>query len=334
MMLFIIGQSVQLVHDMQNEHLPAIWISWGLLLECPFYLTILMPLAYLLASITTFNLLRDNHELTALKTLGAGKKTTFKTVMMPIIPLFLLSLWITLMLNPTLYQFRTQLLKRLQTTSLTTSIKPAQFITTNKGSWATFAQKKNRYGTLKKVFIAMNNHQSSQGLNLLTAQSLKTIHQHHQVKLVFTQGQRIIKTKNNYSIATFKRYIMQPTSTHHNTPHDDLEDKTTLALMQQSHDPHALATLQWRILLPCSLLIFAYCAWCINQAAPNRRQHNQHYKLLEATLLFCTYLIIMLTAQSWLKTQLSPLWLGIWWPIPLTLAFIIIRYHPNIQRSS
>jgi lipopolysaccharide export system permease protein len=329
LVVFILGQSIQLIHEIQNDHLPLAWIGWGLCLELPFYLNLLIPLAYLLASVLTFNSLKENNEYTALQALGLSPKFTLKSVIIPAIPLFFLCTWITLSLSPNIYNFRETLLQQLQTQSIIQTIEPGEFVMLNHGSWVTYAKKKDKNESLQQIFVAMQQpEQPHSDLDVLTAARLRSMQPGLQDTLVFEDGQQIHHNDRDqsYQIVTFKKYQLQPKPIHLDSAHDDLENKSTLELLKQWDKPEVLATLQWRFLIPLSILLFAYCAWRINVQYTNQRNNNQHKNLLEATCLYCGFIALMLTAQGWLKTGITPLWLGCWWPLPIVMLVVQYRY--------
>jgi lipopolysaccharide export system permease protein len=81
--------------------------------------------------------------------------------------------------------------------------------------------------------------------------------------------------------------------------------------------------LQNRILLPLSVFVFALAGVILSRSMPREGTSG---RIVLSILFYTIFLNLQAVSSSWMRTETTPMWLGIWWVYVVVLLLIWMLY--------
>jgi lipopolysaccharide export system permease protein len=81
----------------------------------------------------------------------------------------------------------------------------------------------------------------------------------------------------------------------------------------------AMAELHWRLSAPLATLLLALLALPLAHTPPRSARYGG---LLVALLGYVVYMNLLGIGRAWMAAEVTPIWLGLWWPHGLVLLAI------------
>jgi lipopolysaccharide export system permease protein len=153
--------------------------------------------------------------------------------------------------------------------------------------------------------------------------------------MVATNGYRYqgIPGEKNYRIVKYDKYGIR-LNTPNITYNQREETISTNKLFKNARkNPNYMAELQWRFSFPISTLILALLAIPLSRVNP---RHGRFAQLIPAILIYIFYANMVFISRNWLKTEMVPAWIGIWWvhALMLSLALYLITKRNFKKRKA
>ena len=104
----------------------------------------------------------------------------------------------------------------------------------------------------------------------------------------------------------------------------DKRESTPTAVLMNSTNRKDIAELQWRIMMPVSVIVLLILAVPLSQSSPRQGRYG---KLVVAVLLFVIYYNLMGVAEVWVENGVVPPIIGMWWvaALPVLLTVLLLR---------
>ena len=285
------------------------------------YLARSMPPAFFLAILVVLGRMYRDSEVTALAACGVGPRRLYQGIVWFLVPMMGLTAWLSLDIQPWAGGRMANIMaaQREQAAELA-GLRPGRFNEYSKGELVFYVESIKDQTELRNIFIQNRQHDK---LGLITATS-----GNHQLDpetgdhlLILHDGQRFEGEpgKGQFSIAHFEAYHLriadnpnQSRVTRGGTP--------TSALLHSS-DVADRAELRERLVFPFSLIGLSLIAVPLSRSLPRQGLYS---RMFFAFLVYFTYFNLHAVSVSWMKKQVTPEWLGVWWAQALLIGLAIL----------
>lgn len=292
------------------------------------FITELLPLSFLLASILAFGRLYKDSEMTAFYALGMPVKRLYKILLQIGTPLSLLIFILNFWIVPEVAQIQEVVLKKAREDAQLTILKPGVFQEFARGKHIVYTQKINtENGFLEGVFIKTNE---ANGSNIITLadRGLQEIDENNNRFIILENGSRTTQQADLSEIIYFDTLrIRLDTSSSDSWPKaiawsakDVIFGKSVLEKRE----------FQRRLSGSISIFILILIIPALSHSKPRQGRFN---KLIFGVIFYVIYFNILGMGLSWMKSGKIPPDIGLWGIqfIVLLLAFYIYkRYNRSL----
>ena len=334
-LILISNRLVLFLSDAASGDIAANVIFKLLGLKMVWYMVHIVPFALALGVVLGLGRLYRDNEMTVMSACGVGIWRIYKPLLGFGLVVAAVLTWLALFVSPVIQGVSSRLTMMAEEQADLTLLGAGRFNEIQDGKLTFYAEKlsadKQR---MENLFIEMRNEDKDGRLpQLLTAKSAyrKRDAQSNDSFLVLVDGYRYEGTPGaaNYRIARFAEYgvrIELPAS----AEVVDERESTPTAVLAKSADRKDIAELQWRIMMPVSVMVLLILAVPLSQSTPRQGRYG---RLVVAVLLFVIYYNLMGVAEVWVKNSVVPPAIGMWWvaALPLLLAAILLRGRPLLK---
>lgn len=277
----------------------------------------ILPVALLLSILMVLGRMYRDNEMTALFSAGVGFKQIYRAIFIFVIPLFAITLYLSLVVSPMLMQ-QIERIKESDRASLDIRrITDGRFNEYSRGDLVFYVEKITD-DKMFNVFIQNRQH-GKLGITASKSGEIKVDPKTGDRFIVLKDGNRYegVPGQADYKVTKFKEYgVVVAEKTNINVTFG-IKEKLTSDLMDTEH-PRAVSELQKRLSLPLALLTFALLAVPISRVFPRAGMYGN---LLTALLIYIVFENFMSLSHSWLVKGFIPAWLGVWWVHIGTVCF-------------
>ncbi len=303
----------------------------------PYFVQIILPIAFFLSLLLTFGRLYIENEMSVLFSSGISKlKLAGYTLGIAAI-VFSISAGLNFWLTPTSeYKVAKAVNEQGQLSSFSFLI-PRRF--QGDGQRTTYIDNFTpKEGWMNNVFLSdfVRENGKSIPVQMLAsyAEEIKMDSKGGQNYLVFKNGVRYegVPGTAAYRVTEFDTYAMRMKS----SPQESITDPTTRSTYDliKSTDPEDKAELQWRIALVIMIPILSIIGLSLSQVNPRQ---GRFFKMLPAILLMITYMALLIWGKTAIGKEKIPAYLGLWWihGIFLIIALgLFVQYNQVFSRKS
>ena len=273
-------------------------------------LSLVIPIALLLAIVLALGRFYHDSEMTAAQACGVGSRpvvlpvlafTAFLTAVLAIV-----SLQVSPAASGRMLDLRREALRAGQFAP----ISAGKFSTFGAGSTVVYAQAADKDGTLRRVFV-----QRSRGNQLEIALAQRATHYYSEggdlQVITLYDGVRYegIAGERRFRIVRFAENTIPVRLPALAGGAVALEGLPTTTLMA-SDDKKQLAELHWRLALPIMGVVMAIIAIPLARLRPRQ---GRYARVGFAILIFFLYIQLAIAGTTWLARGVTPAWLGLWW---------------------
>jgi lipopolysaccharide export system permease protein len=277
----------------------------------------IIPVAMLLSILLVLGRMYRDHEMTALFSAGIGLTQIYRSVFIFAVPLFALTLYLSLVTAPFLMQQIEQVKADDQSNLDIRGITDGRFNEYSRGDLVFYVEKITDDEKMLNVFIQNRQHGK---LGITSSKS-------GQVKVDPDTGDRFIILKDgnryegtpgqaDYKITSFKEYGVVVAEKSDSKLMLGVKERSTSELMKMK-SPRAMSELQRRWSIPLAIITFALLAVPISRVSPRAGMYGN---LLTALLIYIIFENFMSLSHSWLVKGVTSPWVGVWWVHLLMLA--------------
>lgn len=283
-------------------------------------LTVLIPVALLLAIVLAFGRLYHESEMVAVHACGIGVLRLYAPVLSLTFVLAALLAWLSLALAPRaaerVQQLRNVALQEAQFGKL----EPGRFRTVGSSGVVFYAAAVDADGTLRDVFVRRSQEDR---IEVAVAKRAR----HHVSEngllhtLVLEEGRRYegVPGERAFRITEFREHGIPVRFPAPTFSADAIEFKPTIQLLA-SADSDARAELQWRLSMPLMAFVLTFLAVPLAQLRPRQ---GRYARIGLAILIYFLYGNLLTAAKVWVVKGTVPVAVGVWWVHALFAGFAL-----------
>jgi lipopolysaccharide export system permease protein len=331
LVLLVIFSGVEFSTIMRSaiaSSVPHSFLGKALVLQMPFLLSLLLPLAILLAGILVMNNLQERGELTVVKAIGVDNVQIHVWILQVAVIFCLVVATTSLYLEPKASKIRNHLFHNLDKDYAFSHFQPGQFYPLLQGNAVIFVGKsQGAESGFQEIFIAYNEpHKTNRPKwTIVSAEEAhkqvdkaKAWSLHNAWSFSVEPG---AQTGEMIHANTFT--VQFPDAAKAELAKATLEEMTVKKLWQQPHNPLAQSLLQWRLSLPLSVFILALCIIPFSY----ERVFSTHFlRLFAAVTLYAVYLSGVLIARYQVSIGALSLGSGVL-VTPVFFGVLLALYH-------
>lgn len=300
--------------------LPSGILFQVLLLKIPPALEVILPLVALLSVMLAVGRLYQDQEMVVLNSCGVTPGYFQKRVLWFLLPLALVTAWIALYVSPWTFQQERNLITKAQVTSPLAALVPGKFNELPNRGGVFYAQSISKNGALEKVWVRFNNTEND--LLMIAPKG----------RFEWVDGKLALVLLNGYSyqgllggedlvVRQFERFegFLPEIQV---TPPSQKRLEISTAELFDSTDLKNQALLQWRIVIPFSIVLMGLLGLKMSKSGP---REGRFAKVFYALVLYVVYNQLLVTVNEAMGKGEWPMWLGLWPVLLLLLAFVFYQ---------
>jgi len=322
------SEATKLLADAMQGKIPASVVLQVLLLKIPPALEIILPLVALLAVMLAIGRLYQDHEMVVLNSCAVGPHYFKKVVFIFLIPVALITAWITLVVSPWSYQQERLLISQAQTISPIAGLVPGKFNPLPNNQGVLYAQSIDKQGQMNAIWL---KYRSKENDVILVAPRGQFEWIDNRVVLVLENGHSYKGLHKGDEVtvqefARFEGYLPELTP---RKLHAKVFEKPTLALFS-SQDLDEQAMLQWRLVTPFGILVLGLLGLKMSRSGP---REGRFAKLFFALVMYILYNQLLVLGRDGISNGGWPAWIGLW-PVPVLFMWIALTDRQKISMTA
>jgi lipopolysaccharide export system permease protein len=281
-------------------------------LQMTTYLARLIPPAFFFAVLYAVGRMYRDSEVVALESCGVGGFRLYRSLLLAVLPVALLTGWLSLVVQPWSSRTSSELIasQRGQASELA-GISAGRFNEYSKGDLVIYvASIDERERRMRDVFIQQRR---AGVLSLISAKSgFQRIDEVSGDRyLVLDDGYRYEGSPGqlDYQVSEFKRYALRIQEREGGVVEQHRKSLSNRALLASAAIQDQ-AEFQVRVSQILGLVVFAFLSLPLSRSMPRQGPFG---RLLLAFVLYTLYLSLQGLAERWMIEGVTASWLGIWW---------------------
>lgn len=327
MVVVLVFYASQLLGRAALENLPMSIVLRMAGLRLGLFLDVLVPVSLLLGIVIGLGRLQAAHEITALASVGAGRRRIVAALLWTVLVLALLVAFASMLFRPWAYATLYELERELAADLNLERVEPGRF-QVGDDQWLIYAEGRGE-AVLTDVMVRQRADRFS---GLIRAQSLRQkTEEPGVVRLIFegdVHSYTMAPSDQPDMVARFERFdiLLQVGDPPRRA---QLRRAMSMAELLDHPAPIERAELQWRLVGPASVLALALAGLGLSRINP---RSGQSARVLSATLAGTLYFSAMGVVINWLEQDRFPAVPGAF-IVPLAvLALLAVRYW-MVQRG-
>lgn len=292
-------------------------------------ISMLLPLGIFFSIIFTLGRMYKDHEIVVMNACGIGLRDFYKPVAIVVLPLLLLSVYFSLVLNAQLQGLALAAIDEGASEHEFSLIEPGQFNRAGGGDGVFYMESlsKDRL-ELQEVILG---REEAEGMTIELARSgrQKVDDKTGDLFLVLGPGQRIegVAGRKDFKFLDYEQHgvLIRKKSKTASTHIHSIENN--VAALWASSRMSDRVELQWRIAIPMVLVTLAIVAVPLSHISPRQGRFG---KVGYALLVYFVYLNLLVTTRAQLEAGVVPMAINFWWVHLLFIAFAaVLLYRRN-----
>lgn len=330
LILFVILMSNtlgELLSDISRGDLPAQALLPVLLGQSVEVLSLLLPLGLFLGVVFAFGRLYKDHELVVLHACGFGYRQLYKVVALVLIPVLLISVWISLWASSQMLQRAKDIVDAEESVHEFQTLKMGQFNESSDRKHVFFMQSMSDDRLQVSDLLIAQQGNNENVIETADTGRYTTFDDTGDLFLEVGPGVRYEGTPGqaDYKIIEFEKHGILLEQKIHRSKALKSEEKLFTQLLKSKQLKDKIE-MHWRIAIPVALLVLAMLAVPLSYIAPRQGRFG---KVGLALLIFIAYLNLLGAGKTWLEVGQIPLWLNFWW---VHLVFVGLTFYLLKQR--
>ncbi len=316
------AEATKLLAVAAEGKIPADILFQVLLLNIPPALEVILPLVALLSVMLAVGRLYQDQEMVVLNSCGITPRYFQKRVLLFLLPLAILTAWISLVVTPWSYEKERALITEAQATSPLAALIPGRFNQLSQGGDGGdvfYAEAISRDLEIKNIWIRLKNAEQDV-LMIAPSGYFKWVEDNLILVLLNGKSYQGLANKQNIEVRKFERFEgylpaiqTSPMSKNHK------EIKTSY--LWGSEDLREQALLQWRIVIPLSIIVMGLIGLKMSKSSP---REGRFAKMFYALILYVIYNHLLVTLNVAVSQGEWPVILGLW---VVPLVFILFAFY-------
>lgn len=307
--------------------LPGNVVFQVLMLKIPAALEVILPLSVLLAVMLSIGRLYQDQEMVVFRSCGIAESYFQKQVAIFLVPWVLVTAFITLWLTPWAAQMERHVITHAQMNAPIAGLVAGRFNSLPNNNGVLYARDIQATGQMSEVWIRLSE---TRNFAILTAPTGRFEMLEGRLALVLLSGYSYEGLQQNADLMVrqFERLeLFLPDLV---VANDRVRNRELTSLtLWQSTEPAHQALLQWRIILPISILVLGLVALKMSKTKPRQ---GRFAKIFIAIILYVVYVQLLTTTEDALAKEKLSMWIGLWWIPLIFLLFVFIQPRSIKQR--
>lgn len=324
------SEATKLLADAMQGKIPASVVLQVLLLKIPPALEIILPLVALLGVMLAVGRLYQDQEMIVLNSCAVTPRYFKKVVFVFLIPVALMTAWISLVVTPWSYQQERLLISQAKIVSPITGLAPGRFNSLPNNNGVLYAKSIDENGAMDSIWL---KYQSKEDDIVLVAPVGRFEWINNQVVLVLENGHsyRNLHGNNDVVVQEYARFEGALPELTQDAQRPKILEKPTTELWH-STDLKDQALLQWRLVTPFGILVLGLLGLKMSKTGP---REGRFAKLFLALVMYIVYNQVLVIGRDGISNGGWPVWLGLW-PIPILFMWFALvevqkfRFKPLI----
>lgn len=322
LLLITFGTEVtRLLAEAVRAEIPPSVVFEVVLYKIPPALEIILPLVALLSVMLAIGRLYQDQEMAVLSSCGVDENYFKKRVFWFLLPLSLLTAWITLFVTPWSFQQERETISKAQMATPISAVSPGKFneLPNNKGVF--YAKKINADKTMEQLWVKLKD-QGTELIILAPTGKFEWVGD-KLVMILFNgtsyqgleKGQELIVRK----FERFEGYLPQIKA----KPLSKKRLEFSSYSLWESEDREQQALLQWRIIVPFSIIVLGLLGLKMSKTKPREGRFS---KIFLALILYVMFNQMLVANKGMLEDGDIPMIIGLW---VMPLLFLIYALRKN-----
>ena len=287
--------------------IPASILFQVLLLKIPPALEIILPLVALLSVMLAMGRLYQDQEMVVLNSCGISPRYFQKRVLWFLLPLAVLTGWISLVVTPWSFQQERALISQAQATSPLAALVPGRFNQLPNSGGVFYAQSISQDSELENVWIRLNN-QENDLLMIAPSGYFEVIDGRLALVLLNGRSYQGLSTGQDLVVRRFERFEGYLPEIQITPPPKHRQETESINLWQ-SENLREQAMLQWRIVMPMSIIVMGLIGLKMSRTGP---REGRFAKVFYALVLYVVYNQFLVTLNESIGDGEWPVMVGLW----------------------
>ncbi len=292
-------------------------------------LSLLLPIGMFLGIIFAFGRMYKDHEIVVLNACGIGYRDFYKPVAIVLLPLLLMSIYLSLWLNAQVQRSAQAIIDRSENEHEFQQIKAGQFNESDDGGLVFFMESISEDKLELRDIVISEIDRENMVLETAKKGRQKIDEKSGDLFLVVGPGERYEGRAgaDDNRIITFEQHGILIENKNEPARKKRHIEQMGLARLWRSKNRKLRSELHWRISVPVVMLVLAILAVPLAYVAPRQGRFG---KVGYALLVYIVYLNLMAVTRAQLEIGALPMTLNFWWihGIFLALAFALL-YRRN-----
>ena len=317
------SEATQLLAMAVEGKIPSSIVFQVLLLKIPPALEVILPLVALLSVMLAMGRLYQDQEMVVLTSCGVSPQYFQKLMLVFLLPIALLTGWISLVVTPWSYQTERLLVSEAQTATPISGLVAGRFNPLPNNQGVFYTKSISSEGELSNVWV---QRFSAENDVILVAPKGRFQWQDNRLILVLESGysyqgmHRYQDTTQSIVVQQFKRMELLIPELTSKPPRPAKYEVATTALWG-SDDLQHQALLQWRLVTPFGILVLGLIGLKMSKTGP---REGRFAKIFLALVLYIIYNQFLVMGRDGIADGTWSNWIGLW-PIPLLfLVFSLV----------
>jgi len=308
--------------------IPASLVFEVLFLKMPGVLEVILPLVALLGVTLAVGRLYQDHEMVVMNSCGISPRYFQKVVFWFLLPIALLTAWITLYVTPWSYEKQQSLIMEAQTSAPFAGLSAGKFNVLPGKKGVLYARKIESNGTMLDIWLQYETD-GKQLVLMAPMGRFEWINQ--KLALVLENGksyQGLSREEQNVSVQSFERFEGYLPELEMSAIKRDKETGTPTMTLLQSDQLADQVLLQWRILPAVGVIVLGLIGLKLSKTEPRQ---GRFAKLFIAIVLFIVYNQLLIVLRKSALNESVPLEVALW-PIPV-IFLVYALWLPRAKKA-
>ena len=293
-------------------------------------LSMLLPIAIFSSIIFTFGRMYKDHEIAVMNACGMGYRDFYKPVAIVVLPIFLLSAYVSLVLNAQVKGQALAAIDRGLNQHQFRLIKPGQFNQASGGEGVFYMESISDDKLELQEIILSETRADGMIMELARSGRQQIDEETGDLFLVLGPGQRVegVAGQKDLKFLDYEQHgvlIRKKTK----PPGKVHSEENTIAGLWASSRMSDRVELQWRIAMPMVLITLAFLAVPLSHISPRQGRFG---KIGYALVVYIIYLNLLVMTRAQLEEGVIPMVINFWWVHLVFIAFggvLFYRRNPG-----
>ena len=312
-------ETTRLLADALKAEIPSSVVFQIVLYKIPPALEVILPLVALLSVMLAIGRLYQDQEMIVLSSCGVENKYFQKRVFWFLLPPALFTAWITLFVTPWSFQQEREVISKAQMSSPLAAISAGKFNELPNGKGVFFAKTIRNDRSMEDIWVKLK--EDGQDLIIMSPTGKFEWIDKKIVLVLFNgtsyegleEGESLVVRKFNRFEGYLPEVQIKPLS---KTKHEISSYE-----LWQSEEIKQQTMLQWRIIIPVSIIILGLLGLKMSKTKP---REGRFAKLFIALILYVIFNQLLVTNKELLEDGNLPSYVGLW-IVPLLFLIYSLR---------